>query len=182
VLAHGRALLSSRPEGKCAYIQADLRDPERILSRPDTRQTLDFDKPIALVLLAVLHFLPDPDELGRIVETLVAALPSGSYTVASHGTSEYSPENGAEVARAYQRGACPCSRGRQMSSRTSRSSPNMAVEGGEDERGRGAGRAVAQDESGARIRHHPARPGGRTRQGYPHGRRLGNELDRGASE
>ena len=68
VLAHGRALLDSTPEGKSVYIEADMREPEKILAHPVTRDTLDFSKPVALMLVAVLHFFPDDDEARRIVE------------------------------------------------------------------------------------------------------------------
>lgn len=59
VLAHARALLTSAPAGRTAYIQADLRDPEAILSDPATREVLDFSQPVALMLVAVLRFIPD---------------------------------------------------------------------------------------------------------------------------
>src|SRR5215467_1414041 len=102
VLAHARALLTSSAEGKTAYIEADLRDPEKILQHPVTRQTLDFTKPVALMLVAVLHFLRDADGPRQIVETLLGALPSGSYLVASHVTNEHDPDTLAGAGRAYQ--------------------------------------------------------------------------------
>src|ERR1700761_7249634 len=89
VLAHARALLASKPEGKCAYIHADLRDPDYILRHPATRETLDFGQPIGLILCAVLHFVPDEDGPGPVMRRLVGALPPGSYVVASHSTAEY---------------------------------------------------------------------------------------------
>lgn len=91
VLAHARALLTSTPAGKCAYIHADLREPEKILADPATRETLDFTRPIALVLTAVLHFLLPEDHPERIVRTLVDPLAPGSYVIATHGTGEYAP-------------------------------------------------------------------------------------------
>jgi hypothetical protein len=97
VLVHARALLASSPEGKCAYIQADLRDPEAILSAPATQATLDFTRPIALILVAVVHFLLAEDEPAWIIKTLVDALPSGSYVVASHGSTEYGTQEEADV-------------------------------------------------------------------------------------
>src|SRR5215472_10321961 len=102
VLAHARALLTSSAEGKTAYIEADLRDPEKILQHPVTRQTLDFTKPVALMLVAVLHFLRDASGPRQIVETLLGALPSGSYLVASHATNEHDPDTLAGAGRAYQ--------------------------------------------------------------------------------
>ena len=103
VLAHGRALLMSKPEGRSVYIEADLREPEKILSHPVTRETLDFTKPAALMLVSVLHFVTDDDQVRQIVTPLVDALPPGSYVVASHATSEFAPAT-VEAGRAYTRG------------------------------------------------------------------------------
>jgi trans-aconitate methyltransferase len=89
VLVHARALLTSAPEGRTAYVDADFRDPERILTDPDTRNTLDFAKPTALMLLAVLHFFPDSDRPYEIVARLVDALAPGSYLAISHGTGDF---------------------------------------------------------------------------------------------
>jgi S-adenosyl methyltransferase len=97
VLTHARALLASSPEGVCAYLHADLREPDKLLRDPAARQTLDFDRPIALILAAVVHFLLPEDEPRRIIETLVDALPSGSYVVASHGSTEYGTQEEADV-------------------------------------------------------------------------------------
>jgi S-adenosyl methyltransferase len=102
VLAHARALLTSSPEGKTAYIHADLREPERILSDPVTRATLDFSQPVGLMLVAVLHFVPDEAQPRRIVDTLLDALPSGSYLAATHVTAEHDPDMLAGAGRAYQ--------------------------------------------------------------------------------
>jgi hypothetical protein len=105
VHAHSRVLLASSPQGRCAYIHADLREPEKIISDPVVRETLDFSRPIALILAAVVHFLSDEDEPERIIGTLVDALLPGSYVVATHGTPEYSAEESAGgLSRAYQRG------------------------------------------------------------------------------
>ena len=107
VLAHARALLTSSPEGKTAYIHADLREPEKILSDPVTRATLDFSQPIALMLVAVLHFVPDEAQPRRIVDTLLGALPSGSYLAASHVTPEHDPVGVGGLARTYQASGLP---------------------------------------------------------------------------
>jgi S-adenosyl methyltransferase len=107
VLAHARALLTSSPEGKTAYIHADLREPEKILDDPVTRRTLDFSQPIGLMLVAVLHFVPDSDGPRRIVDTLLGALPSGSYLAATHATSEFLPDHGAAAARIYHERGIP---------------------------------------------------------------------------
>jgi hypothetical protein len=102
VLAHARALLTSSPAGRTAYIHADLRDPLAILNDPATRDVLDFSQPIALVLVAVLHFIPDEDKPGDIVATLLDALPSGSYFLASHSTGEHDRAGGASATRDYR--------------------------------------------------------------------------------
>ena len=107
VLAHARALLTSKPEGKTAYIHADLREPEKILNHPATRETLDFTQPMALMLVAVLHFVPDSYEPRQIVRTLLDALPAGSYLVASHATGVYYADRGAAAARTYTERGVP---------------------------------------------------------------------------
>ncbi|MET7392428.1 SAM-dependent methyltransferase [Dactylosporangium sp. NPDC005572] len=91
VLVHARALLTSAPEGATAYVDADVRDPGRILDDPDLRRTLDLSQPVALMLLAILHFVPEDDDPYAIVRRLLDALPKGSYLVASHATSDYLP-------------------------------------------------------------------------------------------
>ena len=98
VLAHARALLTSTPEGRTAYLNADLREPAKILESAELRDTLDLTQPVALSLVAILHFFPDETDPFGIVRTLLDALPSGSYLVLSHGTSDFSTP---EVARRF---------------------------------------------------------------------------------
>jgi hypothetical protein len=86
VLAHARALLVSDPAGATAYLDADVRDPTRILSSLDVLRTLDMSQPVALSLIALLHFIPDEDGPYDIVRQLVAPLVPGSFLVMSHGT------------------------------------------------------------------------------------------------
>jgi hypothetical protein len=86
VLAHARALLTSSPEGSCAYIDADIRTPERILA--DAAAVLDFSQPVAVVLMAVLQFVPDEDDPHALVGRLMAAVPAGSFLVISHPASD----------------------------------------------------------------------------------------------
>jgi SAM-dependent methyltransferase len=107
VLAHARALLTSAPEGRTAYIDADLRNPAAILSDPAVRAALDFGEPIALMLVAVLHFITEDAEAAEIVATLLDALPSGSYFVASHATAEHIPAAVRTVARASSESGIP---------------------------------------------------------------------------
>jgi O-methyltransferase involved in polyketide biosynthesis len=99
VLAHARALLTSSPEGKTDYIEADLRDPDTILS--EARRTLDFTEPIAMLLIGVLHFIPDADDPYGIVSRLIGALPAGSFLTIGHGASDIQPAEAAEVSRRY---------------------------------------------------------------------------------
>ncbi|MEV6347435.1 SAM-dependent methyltransferase [Actinoplanes sp. NPDC051851] len=96
VLTHARALLTSTPEGRTAYIDADLRHPRDILDDPDTRETLDWTKPIAVMLVAVLHFIRDDEDPQGIVDTIIEALPPGSFVVVSHSTWEYLPPEAIE--------------------------------------------------------------------------------------
>ncbi|HEY0933308.1 MAG TPA: SAM-dependent methyltransferase [Trebonia sp.] len=111
VLAHSRALLSSAPEGGTAYIQADLRTPSEILRSPLVRSVLDFGQPVALMLIAVLHFLEDWDDPAAVLAELVDALPSGSYLAASHMTLEHDPEGVGGGQRAYRKAGLPmCAR------------------------------------------------------------------------
>jgi len=91
VLTHARALLTSAPEGRTAYINADLRDPAGILSSPVVREVLDFSQPIALMLVAILHFFPDEYGPAKVIATLLDALPPGSYLAASQLTTEHDP-------------------------------------------------------------------------------------------
>jgi len=91
VMAHARALLTSTPEGRTCYIEEDLRRPHKILTSPELRATLDFDAPVALMLIAVLDFIPDHAESRRVVRDLVAALPAGSYVAASVATADLLP-------------------------------------------------------------------------------------------
>ncbi|AYC39459.1 SAM-dependent methyltransferase [Streptomyces griseorubiginosus] len=98
VLAHARALLTSGPEGRTDYIDADFKDPAQILEQ--AAKTLDFDQPIALCLVAILHFVED-EQAHPIVRQLVEALPAGSRIILSHLTDEMHPEPMRAVQRTY---------------------------------------------------------------------------------
>ena len=89
VMVHARALLTSSPQGRTAYIEADLNDPEAIVTDPAVAATLDTGRPIALMLIAVLHFLRGHGAARPIVRSLMDALPAGSYLVATHATSDF---------------------------------------------------------------------------------------------
>jgi hypothetical protein len=86
VLTHARALLTSSDQGVTAYIDADVRKPEKILADSAVRETLNWSEPVALLLVAVLHFVEDHEDPYGIVNQLVTALPAGSYLVLSHAT------------------------------------------------------------------------------------------------
>ncbi|WP_243716222.1 SAM-dependent methyltransferase [Actinomadura darangshiensis] len=91
VLAHARALMVSDPSGRVGYLDADVRQPRSIIDSRLVREILDFTEPIALVLSAILHFIPDEQNPGDIVRMFVAALPPGSYVLATHVTPEHEP-------------------------------------------------------------------------------------------
>jgi hypothetical protein len=105
VLAHARALLTSSTEGRTAYIQADLRDPGSILASPVLREVLDLGQPVALMFIAVLHFIPDEDEPGKVIATLldVAATsppPTPSRSTTGSGGRAWKRPTGAAVSGA----------------------------------------------------------------------------------
>jgi SAM-dependent methyltransferase len=99
VLSHARALLTSSREGACEYVEADLRDPETIAR--EAARTLDFTQPAALILAAVLHFIPDADDPAGLVATLSAVLAPGSFVVISHLTADFAPDQVASGVAAY---------------------------------------------------------------------------------
>jgi S-adenosyl methyltransferase len=109
VVTHSRALLA---DDNTVAIQADLRQPDAILGHPEVRKLIDFERPIALLLLAILHFVPDDQDPQGIVARFRDALPPGSYLAISHASMDIperpdmSPaqmaEMGAKVKRLYQ--------------------------------------------------------------------------------
>jgi len=86
VLAHARALLVGTPEGATAYVDADVRDPVRILAGAD--EVLDLSRPVGLTSIALLHYVTDADDAYAIMAGLMAALPSGSCLAITHGTHD----------------------------------------------------------------------------------------------
>jgi hypothetical protein len=85
VLVHARALLTSTPEGVTDYVESDLTDPGKILQ--EAERTLDFDRPVALMLVGVLHHIADDEGPYEIVQRLKDRLPAGSYLVINHATN-----------------------------------------------------------------------------------------------
>ena len=103
VLTHARALLTSTRQGDCAYIQADLRDHDAIMAQ--AARTLDLGRPTALMLLAVLQFIPDAEDPYALVSGLMDALPPGSFLVISHPTDDFNPNRGESIQRYNERSA-----------------------------------------------------------------------------
>jgi SAM-dependent methyltransferase len=97
VLVHARALLTSGPAGSCDYVEADVRDAAAVLA--GAARTLDLARPVAVLLLAVLHFLPgDP---AAVVAALARPLAPGSFVVISHLTADFAPGPVAAGVQAY---------------------------------------------------------------------------------
>jgi hypothetical protein len=107
VLAHAQALMTSTPEGRTAYIHADATKPDTILDAPELRKTLDLSEPVALSIIALLHFVPDEYDAHGIVQRLLSALPSGSALVISHSTEELNSEEMRKVMESYRRSGIP---------------------------------------------------------------------------
>ena len=99
VISHARALLTSSPAGKTDYIQADLRDWQAILA--GAQQTLDFGRPVAVLLIAVLHFILDAEDPHRMISRMMADLAPGSYLVIAHAASDIQAGTAAAMAQSY---------------------------------------------------------------------------------
>ncbi|WP_378741854.1 SAM-dependent methyltransferase [Nocardia brasiliensis] len=89
VLAHARALMASKPQGKTAFIHADLHDPAAILRDDTLAATLDLDQPVAIMLVAIMMYFRDSDHPHEIIDNLLDVVPSGSYLVISHPTADF---------------------------------------------------------------------------------------------
>ena len=103
VLVHARALLTSSAEGRTAYIEADVRNPEAILKAAELTDTLDLTQPVAVMLIAVLHLVTDDDIAYPAIRAIVDAMPSGSYLVISHATGDFWPQEQVDAANATNR-------------------------------------------------------------------------------
>ena len=97
VLSHARALLKSTPGGACAYLDADLHNTAGIVA--GAAETLDFSRPVAVLLIAILHFVGDDTEARGVVRRLLAACAPGSYVAISHAASDIEPDRVAAMAR-----------------------------------------------------------------------------------
>ncbi|HEV3173727.1 MAG TPA: SAM-dependent methyltransferase [Actinocrinis sp.] len=100
VAVHAAARLMGA--GRTLFVLGDLRRPQEILTDPDIAAAIDLGRPVAVVLVAVLHFITDQENPGRIVDTLRDALPSGSFLILSHGTYETLIDDPTEIYRVYR--------------------------------------------------------------------------------
>ena len=108
VLAHARVLMADHNHGRTVFIHADARDPKALLAEPVLRDVIDFSRPVAVLMIGILHFMEDRDRPGDLIRTLLDAVPSGSYLAASHGTPDFAPRIGDAVQAAYQASSMPC--------------------------------------------------------------------------
>ena len=107
VLTHAQALLRSHPQGRTAYSQGDARDPEALMKSPELTGTLDLSRPVALSLIALLHFIPGSSTAHDVVEYFKDALPSGSTLTISHLTAEFDAEAVMGAVGAYEAAGTP---------------------------------------------------------------------------
>lgn len=104
-VAHSASILTH--VANAGVIQADVRNPDEILDHPEVRRLIDFTRPVGLLMVALLHFIPDDEAAYAAVRTLRDALPEGSYLVISHASPEGMPEQSAEHESLYQRTSNP---------------------------------------------------------------------------
>ncbi|MHB9863915.1 SAM-dependent methyltransferase [Streptomyces sp. YIM S03343] len=107
VLKYAERLMRSTPQGRTMYIEADVNDPEALLETPELAEVLDLDRPVALSLNALMHFVTDAQDPYGIVGRLLAALPSGSALALSHGTAEFDPPTWHKITGIYTDAGTP---------------------------------------------------------------------------
>jgi hypothetical protein len=107
VLVHARALLTSTPQGRTTYIDADLRNPATILAAPQLAEALDLSQPVALSLIAVLQFVADDDAVHAIIDQLLEPLPAGSVLALSTVTTDSAPVVASGGAAQYRASGIP---------------------------------------------------------------------------
>jgi O-methyltransferase involved in polyketide biosynthesis len=116
VLSHARALLTSDPAGRCSYVDADAREVDKILAQ--AAEVLDFRQPVAVMMLGLLHFIPDADDPYELTRRYLAAVPPGSYLAITHASSDLKTETQAAGRSYNSHSATPISfRSRQQVSR-----------------------------------------------------------------
>ncbi|MFG1702829.1 SAM-dependent methyltransferase [Nonomuraea sp. M3C6] len=86
VLVHARALLAG--QGDTTVVEGDLREPDAILKNPEVTRTIDFSRPVGVLLVAIMHFIAESDRPQEIIASLREVMAPGSYLVMSHGTSD----------------------------------------------------------------------------------------------
>jgi SAM-dependent methyltransferase len=99
VLSHARALLTSSPEGQTAYLSADFHQPGAIIA--EAAKTLDFSQPVAVMMLGLLHCVPDADDPAALVRQVMAAVAPGSYLTISHPAKDISTSEMGNSMKAY---------------------------------------------------------------------------------
>jgi SAM-dependent methyltransferase len=102
VAAQSRALLAGADPGLTAVVLADVREPKSVLENPAVRAVLDFDRPVAVLMVALLHFITDAEDPAGLVKTYLDALPPGSHLVITHITDDFEPERAKEGAATYR--------------------------------------------------------------------------------
>ncbi|MGW6460279.1 SAM-dependent methyltransferase [Streptomyces sp. NPDC055078] len=106
VLAHAQSLLTSSPQGRTAYVDADIREPEAITESREFRETLDLGEPVGLMVIGMLHFIMPPED-HILVQRLLSPLPAGSFLAATIGTADFAPDEVGRVAQEYERRGMP---------------------------------------------------------------------------
>ncbi|MCW2871048.1 SAM-dependent methyltransferase [Actinacidiphila oryziradicis] len=99
-VAHSSSLLADTP--LAAIVNADIRDPEEVLRSPQVRELLDFDQPIAVLMITILHFITDDEDPAALVSAYRDALPAGSWLALTHATDEDRPNTAAAVGKLYR--------------------------------------------------------------------------------
>ncbi|WP_279097052.1 SAM-dependent methyltransferase [Kitasatospora aureofaciens] len=107
VLTHARALMSSTPQGRTCYVEADFRDPESIMGNPRLREVLDLSQPVALSLIAIVHFVLDEDDPQGIVRRFMDTLAPGSFLALTVFTGDTDPVGVGGVGREYNARGIP---------------------------------------------------------------------------
>ncbi|MBY8341489.1 SAM-dependent methyltransferase [Streptomyces spinosirectus] len=107
VLKYAERLMRSTTQGRTTYIEADVNDPSSLLDSAELAEVLDLDRPVALSLNALMHFVPDAQDPYGIVERLLAVLPSGSALALSHCTPDFDPDTWQKVTDIYTNAGTP---------------------------------------------------------------------------
>ncbi|MET9757882.1 SAM-dependent methyltransferase [Streptomyces sp. NPDC006372] len=107
VLKYAERLMRSSPEGRTTYIEADVNDPQTLLNAPELAEVLDLNRPVALSLNALMHFVTDAQDPYGIVRRLLDVLPSGSALALSHCTPDFDPATWQKVTDIYTSAGTP---------------------------------------------------------------------------